>query len=925
VIAALLLALQAPDPEGVAHFESRIRPVLAEKCYACHSARAEKLKGDLLLDTRAGVLKGGLSGPAIVPGRPEESLLLKAIRRADPELKMPPKEKLDDRTIADFEAWIRRGSPDPRTGPLRKDETPLWSLQPIRPAAPPAVKNESWVRNPIDRFILAKLEEKGLSPAPEADARTLLRRLSFDLAGLPPDGPASEPYEEAVDRLLASPRHGERWARHWLDAVHFGETHGYDKDKKRPNAWPYRDYVIRALNEDRPYSRFVREQLAGDVLWPGSPDGIVATGFIAAGPWDFVGHVELPETKTDGLIARYNDRDDMLSAAMSTFLSLTVHCARCHDHKFDPIPQSEYYGLQAVFAGVDRADRPFDPGPGVALRRKTLESEIRALESKLPGPELARLDAALKALGARGESPSNGWHSAIERRPDVEKWVEVDLGRVVPIDEIRLVPARPTDYPDTPGFGFPVRFRVEAGGTLLDATGEDYPNPADRPVVVPGRTARVVRVTATRLWKRKDDWVFALAELEVMSGGKNVASGAAVRSLDSIEAGRWGRKRLVDGFDSQGPLRDPAREARRESLEAERRALVESRLDPAERARLAAARGELAALPRPSLVYAAAPRPSRAIHLLSRGDVRRPLRPAEPGALSCVPGPAFELGDSADEGARRAALARWITDPRNDLARRSIVNRVWHHHFGRGLVETPNDFGRMGAAPSHPELLDWLARWFLENGESLKKLHRLIVTSAAWRQSSQPSPEAARLDPDNRLLSRMSRRRLDAESFRDALLAASGRLDLRMGGPSDEHFRFKDDHSPVYDYARFDVESPSARRRSVYRLVVRSVPDPFFEALDAADPSILSPVRGATLTALQALVALNDPFVLSQCRALAERASKAPEPVAEAFRLALGRSPGPDEARDLGTLAERHGLASVCRALVNSNEFMFVD
>jgi hypothetical protein len=921
VIGALLLLAQAAsfdsalsglpqdrDPEGVAHFESRIRPVLVEKCYRCHSETAEKLKGDLRLDSRAGVLRGGNSGPAIVPGKPEESLLFKAIRHADPELKMPPKEKLDDRTAADFEAWIRRGAPDPRAGPVRKTEKPLWSLQPIRELAPPAVKNESWVRTPIDRFILAKLEEKGLAPAPEADRRTLLRRLSFDLTGLPPDGDPAETYEAAVDRLLASPHYGERWGRHWLDAVHFGETHGYDKDKKRPNAWPYRDYVIRAFNEDRPYSRFAQEQLAGDVLWPGDSDGVVATGFIAAGPWDFVGHVELPETKTDGLIARYNDRDDMLSTAMSTFLSLTVHCARCHDHKFDPIPQSDYYALQAVFAGVDRADRPYDVDPAVAARRRSLEADRRALEAKLP-PD------ALKDPAAPRESPSNGWHSAIEGSPDVEKWVEVDLGREVAIDEIRLVPARPTDFRDTPGFGFPARFRVDAGGVVLDATTEDHPNPGAKPVVIPGRKARVVRVTATRLWKRAGDWVFALAEIEVMSGGKNVAAGATVRSLDSIEAGRWSRKYLVDGFDSRSSRAD------RKALEAEREALVASRLDAVGRARLDEARRELAALPKPSLVYAPVPRAPRTIHVLSRGDVKRPLRVAEPGALSCVPGPAFRLDTPADEGQRRAALARWIGDPRNDLARRSIVNRVWHHHFGRGLVETPNDFGRMGAEPSHPELLDWLARWFPENGESLKGLHRLIATSAVYRQSSRPSPEAASLDPDNRLLSRMPRQRLDAESFRDALLAASGRLERRMGGPSDEQFLFKDDHSPVYDYARFDVEGPAARRRSVYRLSVRSVPDPFFDALDGADPSILTPRRNTTLTVNQALVALNDPFVLSQCRHLAARAGT----VEEAFRLALGRAPSPDEAAAMKGLAERHGLASVCRVLVNSNEFMFVD
>jgi hypothetical protein len=336
----------------------------------------------------------------------------------------------------------------------------------------------------------------------------------------------------------------------------------------------------------------------------------------------------------------------------------------------------------------------------------------------------------------------------------------------------------------------------------------------------------------------------------------------------------------------------------------------------------------LAALPPARVVYAATnafaaaggfqpskgPRP---VHVLARGDVKRPLRPAVPGALSRVPGPAFACADPTREGARRAALAAWLTDPSNPLLRRSIVNRVWHHHFGRGIVETPNDFGRMGAEPTHPELLDGLAVWFQESGESIKALHRRILLSKAWRQSSEDSPEARAIDADNKLLWRMDRRRLDAESFRDALLFASGRLDLRMGGPSDEHFVFKDDHSPVYDYARFDPEG--SRRRSVYRFVVRSVPDPLFDALDAADPSILTPRRNTTLTALQALAALNDPFVLKQCEHLGAK------DVDDMVRLVWSRPPTPAESASLRAYAAKHGKSNLARILFNSNEFVFLD
>src|SRR6266566_1233515 len=535
-----------------------------------------------------------------------------------------------------------------------------WAFKPaVRPAVP-AVKDRSWPRNPIDQFVLAKLEAEKLTPSAEADRVTLIRRLSFDLIGLPPtpdevlqfvaDG-GPDAYEKLVERLLASPRYGERWGRHWLDVVHYGESHGYDKDKPRPNAWPYRDYLIRSFNNDTPYSRFVQEQIAGDVLFPDSTAGVLATGFIAAGPWDYVGHVELSESKTDGLIARYNDRDDMVMNTMSTFLSLTVHCARCHDHKFDPISQEDYYGLQAVFAGVDRADRPFDLDPQVAAKRRTLmaerrrlvarQKELNEIEAKATNPQIEQIGARLKELKEQlsalpkpeKESSSNGYHSGIEPAPDVEKWVQVDLGQVMPIGEVRLVPARPTDFPDTPGFGFPRRFRVEAAQTenfsdrnvLADHTHGDFPNPGDTPAVIPAKDcrARFVRVTATRLWERTHDYVFALAELQVFFGTNNVTTGARVTALDSIEAGRWGKEKLVDNFDSRRSLTDPPEQpevrtkrielkAESDRLEEERANRVQALLDAATKSEIIAVRDRIAqvnretdVLPKPQMVYAA--------------------------------------------------------------------------------------------------------------------------------------------------------------------------------------------------------------------------------------------------------------------------------------------------------------------------------
>ncbi len=600
------------------------------------------------------------------------------------------------------------------------------------------------------------------------------------------------------------------------------------------------------------------------------------------------------------------------------------------------------------------------------------------MAANVVSPQLEQMDSRLKELNGQlktlpkpeKESPSNGYHSGIEPGPEVEKWVQVDLGVAMPIDEVRLVPARPTDFADTPGFGFPKRFRVEesnhenfiARRVLIDRTAADFPNPGDNPFVIPatGRRARFIRVTATRLWERTHDYVFALAELQVFGGTNNVALHAKVAALDSIEAGRWGKDKLVDNFDSRKALTGlrelPEIAARRtevqteiETLERERRNEVLTSLGAATRSeitevrdRLADLSKEIGALPTPQMVYAAAsdfaasgsfksPGAPRPVYLLKRGDVKQPGRLMPPGALKCVGGLSggLEIGNADDEGGRRAALAGWIADPRNMLTRRSIVNRVWHYHFGRGLVDTPNDFGRMGSLPTHPELLDWLAYWFLDHGESLKQLHRLIVTSATYRQSSQDNPEFARVDADNRFLWRMNRQRLDAESFHDTLLLLGGNLDLTMGGPSAQQFSFKDDHSPVYDYSRFDVDGPAASRRSIYRFIVRSVPDPFMETLDYPDANLLTPKRNVTLTALQALSAMNDAFVVRQCEHFAGRiqlaTSDLPRQIETICLMTLNRRPRQNEIRMLLAYTAKHGLANLCRVMVNSSEFVFVD
>jgi len=979
-----------PVSNGDEFFETQVRPLLAKRCLSCHSGAAAR--GGLALDRRAGWQKGGASGPALLPGNAENSLLLKAIRHAPGAPAMPPGSKLPEGEIAIFAEWIKRGAPDPRDGrkaDAAADRSARWALQPLTHPQLPEIKAKAWARTPIDRFILAKLEAKGLHPAPEADRRTLLRRVTYDLIGLPPTpqetaaflaDTSPNAYAKVVDRLLASPHYGERWGRHWLDVVHYGDTHGYDKDKRRDNAWPYRDYVIDSLNQDKPYTQFVQEQVAGDVLFPDRPEAVIATGFLAAGPWDFVGNLELREGTVEKEKTRLLDRDDMVASTISTFDSMTIHCARCHDHKFDPIPQQDYYRLQAVFAGIDRGDRP-RPDPARARRvaeldrqQAALTGQRTALEARIDarlGPALAGTDqqiatakAALAALPVppqKSGSPTNGYHSNIEAAPDMVKWVQIDLGQSRPVDTIRLLPARPTDFADTPGFGFPLRYRVEICEEPMfthpvridDKTVGDVANPGDRPVLISagGRGGRYVRITATRLWKRTGDYLFALGEMQVFSKGVEVAHDSAVSALDSIESGRWSKRNLVDGFDSRSALpdlSDPAVTAmvkqrddlqlRLAALEADRQKEREAHTEPADRtarARLEAQQKDLqaqiAALPPVPMVYGLVTHAPRPIFVLARGEVEQQGVQVHPGALSCVAGLGSEFTKVApdNEGAGRAALAQWIASPQNPLTWRSIVNRVWHYHFTRGIVDTPNDFGKNGSRPSHSELLDWLAQWFLDNGQSMKKLHRLIVLSATYRQSSAPEPVGSKVDADNRLLWRMNRRRLEAEEIRDTILAVSGKLDTRMGGPGFDLFHFKDDHSPIYDYTAEKADDPATFRRTVYQFTVRSVPYPLLDCLDSADPNSNTPVRNTTLTALQALALRNDPFILRQSEYFAERLTRVDptltRQIEEATLLAFGRLPTATERTALETYARKYGLANTCRLLLNTNEFVFLD
>ena len=560
----------------------RIAPILERRCVSCHNDRQRE--GDFSLQT----VKNALADGYIEPGDPEGSHLLDLITPANGKAAMPkdadPLSAEEVRLVWD---WISAGAVWPEG--LRLEEALVndfdwWSFKPVKHPDVPRW-DDPWVRTPIDAFILKRLQDKGLTHAAEADRRTLIRRLSFDLIGLPPTpeetqafvrDPNPRAYERLVDRLLDSTHYGERWARHWLDVVKYADTCGYDKDKLRSNAWPYRDYVIRSFNEDKPYARFVQEQIAGDALFPGEPDGILGLGFIAAGPWDFIGHVEVPESKIDGKVARNLDRDDMVSNTLNTFCSVTIQCARCHHHKFDPFTQQHYYGLQSIFAAVDRAERPYDLDPEVESQRRRLDSRVRDLKAELAdlqkeisdsgGQHLAGLRTQLAELQKQQQvrkDPAYGYHSAIAKTRDSVKWVEATLGQPTDVSRVVLHACHDEFAGIGAGFGFPVRFKVEVASdtrnngkvewtTIADHTQSDFPNPGLIPVEIECRAEQIhrVRVTATQLAERKNDFMLALAELDIRgSEGQriNLAKEATVTarfdrracSLAEVESCRW--------------------------------------------------------------------------------------------------------------------------------------------------------------------------------------------------------------------------------------------------------------------------------------------------------------------------------------------------------------------------------------------------
>jgi len=991
-------------------FTRDIQPLLSANCEKCHGA--EKQKGGLRLDAKSAALKGGDDGKVIVPGKSAESRLIHLVAGLEPDKPMPPKgERLSLEQISRLRAWIDQGAPWPDDGKAVRVRNDHWSLQPVqRPDPPTFVNRKSQIVNPIDAFILSRLVTNGLALSPFAGRAALIRRLSFDLIGLPPSptevdafvaDKSAGAYEELIERLLASPRYGERWGRHWLDVARYTESQGFEYDRLRDNAWHYRDYVIRSFNDDKPYDRFMKEQIAGDVLEPLTGEGIVGASLLVCGPWDEAGNGQANVTQRT--ITREEEMEDMISVVGQTFLGLTINCARCHSHKFDPISQEEYYRVKSVFDGVKHGERP------VASM-----AETRAREQRLAA--LRKDIAGAQSIVARIES--EGWkRAAAQRRPGAKelpgptpfaRWTfDATTNFVMPgklkggakIEDGRLRLAKDGAFYQTAPLPRDIREKTleawvapadlkQGGGAAISIESEDG---SVFDAIVFGERQPLKWTAGSGGFERTRDLDApqetsppgALIHMAIVYRADNsiavfrngVPYGKPYTPASPLQTYQSGSARVLLGMRHTGggrpfltgEIKQAALHDRALSKEeiaasfqvsglAVPQAEILAALNDTERAERDVALAQMKALrevlngvkpvPMSYVGTRIQPAPTK---LLRRGDVTLPGDVVTSGGLAAVFDlePEFGLAADAPEAQRRLKFAEWLADARNPLPARVMANRVWHLHFGQGLVSTPSDFGVSGARPTHPELLDWLAAKFIESGWSVKTLHRLIVNSATYRQSSAIDDlnrqrrdsrqianheseiinEAQRLDADNTLLWRFPPRRLEAEAVRDAVLAVSGRINLEAGGPS---FRpFDALKFPANAFMPVDKIGPEFNRRTVYRMNVNSGKEPLLDAFDCPDPSVKTPRRGVTTTPLQALGLMNNSFVQRHAAHLAERALKEsendlPRAIRTAYRLALGRAPTKEESKRALAAAKSRSLTNVCWALLNSTEFVYV-
>ena len=822
-----LLGVMGNASDRQADFAREIQPIFQEHCFACHGSETQ-LHG-LRLDGRSDAFKGGDSGvPAILPGNSADSLLFRYVAGLDPEVVMPPEgPRLTGEQVELLRRWIDEGASWPQEedpSEVRPSASDHWAFQPVSRPELPAVQAEEWVKNPIDAFILAKLEAKGWKPAPAAEPHQLLRRLYLDLIGLPPNlaeqetflkDPSEAAYKATIDDLLARPAYGERWARHWLDLARYAESNGYERDGTKPHAWRYRDYVIRSFNRDKPFDRFVLEQLAGDELADASAETLIATGYFRLGPWD--------DEPADPATDRFDQLDDIVSTTSQVFLGLTLGCARCHNHKFDPLTAQDYYSMVAVFNGLER------PQNGRTELDLPIGTPQQLASYSAKSREIERLQEELNLL------------RATLRRNHLES------GR--------------TNLPALAVQAFLTKDPTREQKGLVKAFAEQLEEEVNN--------AALPEATRKQLRTRQ-------------------------RGIEDLEASR---PELTRGYFMQEPDPNPP-----------------------------------------------------ATHLLIRGSATNPGPEVPPAVPAILAHSLFQSESRTKTSGRRLALARWLIDPRNPLTARVIVNRIWQKHFGLGLVRSPSDFGTRGEKPTHLELLDWLAHRFTREGWSFKKLHRLILFSNSYRMSRQWNPDYGREDPENRLLWRLPRVRLEVEAIRDSMLAVSGRLNRSMYGPS---MYPKIPKGALAGHSDPDtVWKPSTEedrsRRTIYVFLKRSMVVPMLEVLDLCDTTKTASRRMTTSVAPQALTLFNGEFVNRQARYLAARLENEvgidPEKQIErAYALALTRPPTEREKRNLLAFikqesrnqvrqegvspvnARRGALREMCRVILNLNEFVYTD
>ena len=993
------------DSKDLEFFEAKVRPILVEHCYKCHSASSEKVRGGLLLDTKAGLDKGGDAGSAVVPGKPDESTLIEAVRYADPAKQMPPKGKLPEASIQILEEWVRRGAPDPRIGPsqpIKKartidlaEEGKHWAYQPLKVVDAPGNDHALWSKNPIDRFVFSGLKFKTLAPNPPASRQTLIRRLTFDLTGLPPSpeevdafvaDESSDAYDKLVDRLLASPRMGERWARHWLDLARWAESHGFEHDYDRPTAYPYRDFVIEAFNTDLPFDTFVKWQVAGDELEPENPLALKATGFLAAGTHS----TQITANQVEK--ERYDELDDMANITGTAFLGLTVGCARCHDHKFDPIPTRDYYRFVSTFTTTVRSevDLNLDPEgyrkalakhdadhqPYVdrlkAFERDGLPSRLAAWEGSRSkteiGPKWVVLDPQKMEAknGATFSKSPDGTITVGGPNAEFETYTityACDLGSITavklePLSDPSLVAGGPgragngnfalTDFKLTIGPRYGIG-KTEAAKLINPQASFEQPG---LPI------AAAIDADPNSGWAVDPQFGKDHAAVFELGGDVHPDGGATlVFTLDfHNNAGHNFGKFRISVTDSPRPVGLngsglPANVAAILAIPSVDRSGEQNAqalswyktIDPEWRTLNAAFEEHAKAAPKPKgekAMISTEGLPAVRLHtqgadfldkthLLRRGDPNQKTEVVEAGFLQVLSkSPETKWKVDPPKGwrtsYRRVALANWLTDVDSgagQLLARVIVNRLWQHHMGRGLVSTPSDFGKQGEKPSNPELLDWLASELIRGGWRLKPIHRLIVTSQTYCQSSAMHPLAQEIDRENTLFGRYPKQRLEAEAIRDAMLFVSGKLDERMYGPGS-----LDDRMP---------------RRSVYFTVKRSKLVPMMVLFDAPDGLTGLAARGSTTVAPQSLLIMNSPIVRDWADAFAKRVSAQAKDsdtdrITSAYRIALGRKPDADEltaalvflkeqAKSHASGSANEALTDLCQILMGLNEFVFVE